>query len=111
MTAELAQKTKLRDQGIEMKKPDGHRKSWNDLIKYDEKEDEIKKIAARIKDDYRNKWIHPNLDELKVYLKERTGIVTSDHELNIGLASGKALEILELTGQFLKKLFGDSIGH
>ena len=56
-----------------MKKPDGYPKSWNYLIENDEKDGEIKKIAVKIKNDYRNKWVHPNLDEIETYLKKRTG--------------------------------------
>jgi len=41
---------------------------WGKLIEYDEKDEDIKKIAKEIKDKYRNIWVHPDLDEIEQYL-------------------------------------------
>ena len=105
ITAELAHKKRLREQGAEMKYPNGSWKSWSDLIKKYEKNEKIRDKANKIRVDYRNVWVHPNLEELKTYLKSKGGPITSDTETNIGFASAKEpLEVLKLTAQFLEML-------
>jgi hypothetical protein len=68
VTAELAHKMKLREQGVNIERKGGRSKMWGKLIEYDEKDEDIKKIAKEIKDKYRNIWVHPDLDEIEQYL-------------------------------------------
>ena len=62
VTAELAHKTKLREQGAETRRPDGKSKTWSKLIHRYEKDKEIRRIANEIRDEYRNIWVHPNYE-------------------------------------------------
>jgi len=107
ITAELAHKTSLKEQGVEMKEKDGRPKMWGRLIQCDEKDEDIKKIAIEIKDRYRNVWAHPDYEEIKVYLKRRGASVWSDAAMNIAFASAD-LKPLELTRDLLARLFGQA---
>jgi hypothetical protein len=107
IASELAHKTRLVEQGVEMRKPNGRFQIWNDLINQYEKDDETKRIATKIKDEYRNVWIHPNYEELMLYLRGKGGPVTTDPEINISFASAKVTELLDLTYQLLGRLFGN----
>jgi len=78
---------------------------WGELIEYDEKDEDIKKIAREIKDKYRNIWVHPDLDEIEQYLTREGGTLSSDAEMNVGFASAMALVPLDLTRQLLAKLY------
>ncbi|MBS7650847.1 hypothetical protein KEJ35_05790 [Candidatus Bathyarchaeota archaeon] len=72
------------------------------------KSDEIKLLTEKIKDDYRNIWVHLSYDELKLFQQREGEPVTTDPEINVGTASAKVLRLLALTCQFLKMLFGGS---
>ena len=50
ITAELAHKTRLREQGIEMRDTKGRPKAWSMLIECDEKNENVREIAKSIKD-------------------------------------------------------------
>jgi len=89
ITAELAHKAKL-----------GKRGNWGTLIEKYEKDERIKEKADRIRLDYRNVWVHADIEKMEKHLKIRT----TDAELNVALASGDALEALVLTAQFLTML-------
>jgi hypothetical protein len=78
---------------------------WGELIQYDEKDEDIKKIAREIKDKYRNIWVHPDLDEIEQYLTREGGTLSSDAEMTVGFASAMALVPLDLTRQLLAKLY------
>jgi len=105
VTAELAHKMKLRKQGVSIQRKRGRPKMWGELIEYDEKDEDIKKIAREIKDKYRNIWVHPDLDEIEQYLTRMGGTASSDAEMTVGFASAMALVPLDLTRQLLAKLY------
>ena len=100
ITAELAHKTRLREEYVKTKG-----RIWAELIKC-EKDGETRRIAKQIKDDYRNVWVHPDLEEIESYLGSSGGPMTTDVALNIAFASAKALDLLEITKNFLSRLFG-----
>lgn len=104
ITAELAHRTKLRKQNVEMYWKNGRPKLWGDLIERDEKDKEIQKIAREIKDKHRNVWVHPDVEKIERYLRSEGIVITTDVGLNIGLASAIALKVLGLTAQLLKML-------
>lgn len=101
MTAELAYKEKLREQGVKTKRGE----LWGNVIKHYPMEEKTKKLAREIKDKYRNPWVHADIDEIESFLKNQGGPVTSSAELNIALASGSVLEALSATQQLLTLLF------
>ena len=101
ITAELAYKTKLREQGVEIER----RQPWGEVINHYAMEEETKKLATEIKEKYRNPWVHANIDEIESFLKNQGGPVTSSAELNVALASGLALKALCATQQLLTLLF------
>jgi len=107
ITAELAHKTRLKEQGVEIKEKDGRPKTWGSLIQCDKKNEHIKKIAMEIKDRYRNVWVHPDHEEIKAYLKRRGASVWSDAAMNFAFASAD-LKPLELTIDLLTGLFGQA---
>jgi hypothetical protein len=107
ITAELAHKTRLLEQGVEMRGKNGRRKSWHELIKHDEKDEDIRKIAKEIKDKHRNVWVHPDLDKIEEHLKRGKGFLfRSDAGMNVASASAD-FEPLEMTKRLLARLFGE----
>jgi len=104
ITAELAHRTKLCKQNVEMCWKNRRPKLWGDLIKYNEKDKQIQKIAKEIKDPHRNTWIHPDVEKIEKYLRSEGLVITTDVGLNIGFASANALKVLGLTAQLLKML-------
>jgi hypothetical protein len=104
IAAELAHKAKLCEEDVNMRKRDGRYKTWAELIRCDEKDSELQKMATSIKDTYRNMWVHANLEEIETFLKQRAGFKSSDAEMNVALASGMVLAQLSETKSFLSKL-------
>lgn len=79
-------------------------KAWGILINKYEKDEKIKEKATKIKDDYRNVWVHADLEEIEKHLKIKGSPIPSDPELKVGFASADSLELLELTAQLLRML-------
>ena len=104
ITAELAHRTRLREQGVEMRKTNGRPKSWGELIKCDEKDQNVREIAKDIKDKYRNMWVHPDIDKIESFAKRKGSSLWTDATMNVAFASAD-LEPLEKTKALLVRLF------
>lgn len=102
ITAELAHRTKLLEQGVNMTRFT----SWSNLIQK-ERDKETKKLAQEIKDNYRNVWVHVDPERIEKYLKENTSFGSSDLVMNVANASAMALDPLEKTMQLLARLFAE----
>lgn len=74
------------------------------LIEHAEKDEEIKKVATEIKNKFRNLWVHPDLEEIEEYSRNKGVALWTDPTLNIAIASA-SLEPLVLTKILLTKLF------
>lgn len=107
ITAELAHKTRLQEQGVEMRGSNGRQKAWGRLIEFDEKDEYVRKVAKEIKDKHRNIWVHPDLEEIESYAKRKGGSSRSDAVMNVAFASAD-LEPLEMTKALLGRLFTEA---
>ena len=103
ITAELAHRTKLLEQGVGTR-GNAQFRSWDGLIKK-EKDEQTRELAQEIKDKYRNVWVHVDPEQIETYLRENAGFRSSDLALNVAFASAMALDPLERTKKLLARLF------